>query len=177
MKRHAIIYFSHSGNTQKIAYAIHRKIPSDLIHILVKEPYATVYTWKLENMGIPKEKEKINDFQDYDTIILCTPVWWYGIASPVKLFLNDHKINHISLIVFCIHGGYGIGHSKQDIKTLCPQIKTAFFEIPFHLRKMAIPFDQFTQMIKTIQKENVNYDENTHISETVSTSSRRFHKV
>ena len=177
MKRYAIIYFSHSGNTQKIAYAIHRKIPSDLFRILVKEPYATVYTWKLENIGIPNENKESNDFEDYDTIILCTPVWWYGIASPVTLFLSDHKINHASLIVFCIHGGYGIGHSKQDIKALCPQIKTAFFEIPFHLRKMAISFDQFTQIIKTIQKEDVRYDENTHISNAVSTSITRFHKV
>lgn len=167
MKRYAVIYFSHSGNTQRIAYAIHRKLSSDLFHIETKEPYTTSYTLD----------QAINDFQEYDTIILCTPIWWYGVAAPVKLFLNDHKLNNISLIVFFVHGGYGIGHSKQDIKKLCPQVKTAFFEIPFRLRKMAIPFDHFTQMIKMIQKEEVRYDEDTYISDAISTSITRSNDI
>lgn len=44
MKRYAVIYFSYSGNTQRIAYAIHRKLSSDLFHIETKEPYTTSYT-------------------------------------------------------------------------------------------------------------------------------------
>lgn len=175
MKRYAIVYFSHTGNTQRIAYALHRKLPSDLFHIIVKKPYTTKYICQLEGSKVDVTTKS---FQDYEGIILCTPIWWFGIAAPVKAFLNKQVLFNENMIVFCIHGGYGIGHSKQDILSICRNLKyIAFFEVPFHLRKMAIPYVQFTQMIKTIQKEEVKYDENTHIFDTVSTGITSSNKI
>lgn len=46
--------------------------------------------------------------EDYDLIIIGTPVWSYTVTPPIRTFLEEQKINNKQVALFCCHGGdYG----------------------------------------------------------------------
>ena len=57
------------------------------------------------------------DLDFYDTIIIGTPVWWYGISPAMRTFLNDYKdaLKDKKFYAFITNGGW-IGHAVDDIK-------------------------------------------------------------
>lgn len=154
-----IVYFSYSGNTRNIAHYIQKRIRCDLLSIVTKESYAKDYEDLIDPRvqneqieALPKLKKWIQDLDAYDTVILCTPVWWFSIAPAVKSFLMDYDLKGKTLVPFLTHGGYGIGHSEEDLAQLCPDTKIRKVnEIPFDIRKMMIGFDALNLMIKAIK--------------------------
>ncbi|SDE43905.1 flavodoxin [Sporomusa acidovorans] len=69
----------------------------------------------------PPLKAKVENLAAYDVIFVGTPIWWYTIASPVATFLAESDLAGKTIIPFCTHGGYGAGHSLEDIKKLAPK--------------------------------------------------------
>ena len=65
------------------------------------------------------ELKPINvDLNQYDRIILGTPVWWYTMAPVVRSFLSGNNLNGKKVIAFITNGGW-IGHTVEDIKKYC----------------------------------------------------------
>ena len=86
-----VVYFSHSGNTKKIAELIADRLSSDIeVITLLKErkgfPLYFLGGFK-SSTGL---KEKISAAEknpsEYDLVILCTPVWAWGVSSPVQTY-------------------------------------------------------------------------------------------
>ena len=133
-----IVYFSYSGNTRIISNYINSKINSDMLELetLVKysDDYSQVtYQGKDEVEQEFKPRLKVNDLnlQDYDIILLGSPIWWYTIAPAVRTFLSENDLSGKKLFPFITNGGYGLGHSLEDIKTLCTCEVGKVLEIPF----------------------------------------------
>ena len=93
-----IIYYSWSGNTKRVAEKIHHEVKnSELVEI--KVPAGTFSTDMYETNDIFKEQietdqlpqidlAKLN-YQEYDLILIGSPVWSGMPASPIKSFLNE----------------------------------------------------------------------------------------
>ncbi len=83
-----IVYFSLTGNTKKVAYAIHKGMSS-----------------LVEQCDISTIKEvDIKHLADYDLIALGSPVWG-GPPSNVRLFMNNLPLlEKKHAIAFCTHG-------------------------------------------------------------------------
>ena len=123
MKR-IIIFYSYSGNTKDIAYKIREKYNYDLVEIKTVEDYSEDYEAvlaseeKLVPLDYQPDIEKLDvDFSKYDEIILCTPVWWYSVASPVNTFLHTYDLKNKPLIVVATNGGW-IGRTFDNIAKL-----------------------------------------------------------
>ena len=123
MKR-IIVFYSYSGNTKDIAYKIREKYNYDLVEIKTVEDYSEDYEAvlaseeKLVPLDYQPDIEKIDvDFSKYDEIILCTPVWWYSVASPVNTFLHTYDLKNKPLIVVATNGGW-IGRTFDNIAKL-----------------------------------------------------------
>lgn len=121
------IYYSHSGNTRKIANVIHQVADGDIVEIVPRDPYPNDYNTLVEqakrelHSGYqPKLKDGVESVEPYDTIFVGSPNWWHTIAPPVITFLSDTDLSGKTIIPFITHGGGGLGRSALDIAVLCP---------------------------------------------------------
>ena len=124
-----IVYYSYEGNTKRIAEFIHNKTGYDVVLIKPVVPYTSDYQ-KL----VDEEEEKMHqeevveiepihiDFDNYDTVILGTPVWWYTMTPPIRAFLKKYDLNGKAIIPFATNGGW-LGTTFDDIKKYAPNSK------------------------------------------------------
>lgn len=60
----------------------------------------------------------IDNIDDYDTIFIGYPTWWYTMAPAVLSFLKSYDWTGKTIIPFQTHGGWP-GHVIEDIKSIC----------------------------------------------------------
>ena len=100
-----IVYYSWSGNTEKIVNEIHTSVGGDLLKVEVAVPYkaktdqelypvATQEINAIDNNGIyPEISTEIDSLDKYDTIFICYPLWHSRMATPMQPFLNKYGKN------------------------------------------------------------------------------------
>ena len=125
-----IVYFSHSGNTRKIAEQIHKNIGRELVEIETIDKYPTDHHEILEQarkeIGAgykPALKTKIESIKEYPVLFLGYPNWWSTIPTPVSSFLEEHDLSGKTIAPFCTHGTGGLARTVEAIKKLCPDSK------------------------------------------------------
>ncbi len=123
MKR-IIIFYSYSNNTRKIAEKIHEKYGYDMVEIKPVEDYSTDYQKvvdseeKLVPLDYQPDIEKLDiKIANYEEIILCTPVWWYSVASPVNTFLHNYPLKGKTIIPVATNGGW-LGRTFENIEKI-----------------------------------------------------------
>ncbi|HHW02150.1 MAG TPA: flavodoxin [Thermoanaerobacterales bacterium] len=123
-----IVYYSHSGNTQKVAKLIQQETGGVLCEIQPEIAYPASYNAVVEQAKKeiqagyrPEIKNTVPDLEPYDTIFVGSPNWWSTVAPPIATFLSKNNLSGKTIIPFCTHGGGGLGHIQQDINRLCPQ--------------------------------------------------------
>ena len=95
-----IIYYGYGKHTRMIVERIKEELECDILEIKPKVPYSNDYqtvvdetTDNLETKETPEiEDIKIN-LDDYDRVILGTPVWWYTITPPIRKYLTKYDIS------------------------------------------------------------------------------------
>lgn len=125
------------GNTEYLADAIQKETGGDLFSVVVKEPYPNDYD-KIVDMGSEEQEEDarpelashVENMEQYDTVFVGFPIWWYTMPQAMFTFLEEYDFSGKTIIPFITHGGYGAGSSMEDIKKLCPDAKVTeeFFE-------------------------------------------------
>ncbi len=124
-----VAYFSYSKdhNTKAAAQQIRALTGGDLAEIVPKTPYPADYNTTVaqgkkevnENFQ-PEITTKIPNWEQYDTIIIGSPIWWYHVAPPVTTFMHQHDFKGKQVALFVTHGGYGGGESAKDLEKGCP---------------------------------------------------------
>lgn len=127
-KKPLVVYYSHSGNTRRLAEEIHKRVGGDILEISTSFKYPGQYE---ELTKVAKEQQRENfrppldmkmpDMSQYGVIYLGYPNWWSGMAMPVYTFVEQSGVNGKIILPFCTHGGGGLGHSVADLKKLVPQ--------------------------------------------------------
>ena len=125
-----ILYFSHSGNTRKVAEQIHGRVGGDMIELTTVTPYPRDYDavvdqaqQEQQNNARPPIATEIPNLEKYDTIFIGFPNWWGTIPMPFFTLLEKYDVGSRTIIPFCTHEGSRFGSSEQDIKRLCPQAR------------------------------------------------------
>lgn len=121
-----VIYFSRTGTTETLAKAIHEKTGGDLVEIIPTEPYSEVYNEctaraqrEISADARPEIMTRINNIDQYKTIILGYPIWWNTVPPVVRTFLDSYNLSGKTIMPFCTHGGSGISGSMTKLKELC----------------------------------------------------------
>lgn len=125
-----VVYYSLSANTKQIADNIADKTDAAMFEIkttaeIEQGPKFYLDIKKqLKNKKYPSIEEKMPDFQEYDTIFVGFPVWWYTIATPVLAFLQTADFNGKKVVPFSTQGS-NYGTSFTDFKTNAKNAKIA----------------------------------------------------
>ena len=125
-KNIAVIYFSATGTTKKVAGYIKNATNSDLIEIVPKEKYTdSDLNYVNDNSRANKEQNdskarpvisnNINT-DSYDVIYLGYPIWWGDVPKIILTFLDNHNLDGKTIIPFCTSGSTGISGSLSTLK-------------------------------------------------------------
>lgn len=121
----AVIYYSYGGNTHRIADRIAKELGADLFRIDTAVAYDGDYNSVVDqgqrevNRGYcPEIKSLPLNLENYDTVILGTPVWWYTFAPAMHTFLRDNDLSGKTVYPFATNGGW-IGHTFEDFAAAC----------------------------------------------------------
>ena len=127
-EKRLIVYFSHTGNTRKIAEQIHGNIGGDLIEIETIDKYPEDHHELLEqarkeiSAGYrPPLKTKIENIREYPVLFLGYPNWWSTIPTPVSAFLAEHDLSEKIIAPFCTHGTGGLARTLEAVIKMCPE--------------------------------------------------------
>lgn len=122
-----IVFFSWGGNTRAVANNIHDIIGGDIHEVETVVPYPDTYEevikvapGELESDYRPELNTKIENIDQYDTILVGTPIWGGRLAPAMKSFLASYDLSGKTIAPFCTHGGSGTARSVDDIRSVCP---------------------------------------------------------
>lgn len=106
-----VVYFSETGNTQKLANIISQEVGGDFRRIEPVTPYPTGdalfdYTEEEANLNRRPEFQDLNiNMDDYDTIFIGYPIWWYDMPMIIYSFLDEYDLSGKTIIPFNTHEG------------------------------------------------------------------------
>lgn len=125
-----VVYFSATGTTRDVAKKLAQAIEADIFEIVPAKPYTardlnwmdknarTTLEAKQENIR-PEMANKLKDANEYDTIYLGFPIWWYSAPKIVNTFLESIDTSNKTIILFATSGGSGLGNTSDDLKKSC----------------------------------------------------------
>jgi len=111
-----IVYYSLEGNTDYAAKLLADELGADLLRVEPEKPYPTdgkkfLIGGKDATFGIePPLKPYSFNADDYDTVVLGTPLWAWTMAPPLKTFISGNNLSDKKLAFFVSSGG---GNDKK----------------------------------------------------------------
>ena len=131
MSKILIAYFSASGVTARTAKEMAKAAGADLYEICPAEPYtAADLNWMDQKsrstleMNDPACRPAIAapaaDLDQYDTVFVGFPIWWYQAPRIIETFLENYDFTGKTVIPFATSGGSGMGKTADILRTVCP---------------------------------------------------------
>jgi len=126
------------GNVAQLAGWIQEETGGDLFPIRVTEPYSSDWDECLDRANREKAEdarpelvERVANIEDYDTIFLGYPNWWYSCPMAIFSFIEQHDLSGKQIYLFCSHGTGGLASSVQDISAALPdaQLSENVFDV------------------------------------------------
>lgn len=127
-----VAYFSAQGHTKALAEKIASVTGGRLFEIEPAQPYTEedLDGWNDSARGTreskdrttrPEVKSRVENFEQYDTIYLGFPIWWYTAPTIVNTFLEAYDTAGKVIIPFATSGGSGYGATEKDLRVSAPQ--------------------------------------------------------
>lgn len=115
------------GNVQQLAGWVQEETDGDLFSIRVTDPYPSDWDECLDRANQergedarPELEERVENLDDYDTVFLGYPNWWYGVPMPLLTFLEENDLSGKQVYLFCSHGTGGLANSVEIITEAAP---------------------------------------------------------
>ncbi|MBQ2640288.1 MAG: NAD(P)H-dependent oxidoreductase [Bacilli bacterium] len=132
MSKILVSYFSASGVTKGVAEKISKAVSGDLFEIEPVEKYTQEdLDWtnqesrssKEMKEGIkPKIVSKVSSLDQYDTICIGFPIWWYKEPTIIDEFLDENNMLGKKVYVFVTSGSSTIDSTYKSLKTNFPDL-------------------------------------------------------
>ena len=134
MSKKLVAYFSATGTTAKVANSLADAIDADLFEITPAVPYKTEdLNWRDEHSrstiemknpaSRPEIASKRDNMNDYDTIFLGFPIWWYVAPMIINTFLEQYDFTGKTIIPFATSGGSSMEKVNEKLMPSCPGAK------------------------------------------------------
>ena len=123
----AIVYFSATGNTERVAGYIADETGGSLIEIIPADPYSNAdLDWTNNSSRVNEEHNNYDtvrpgiqndiDLSGYDTVFLGYPLWWGEAPAIVLTFLDNEDLSGKTIIPFCTSSSSQIGDSASNLE-------------------------------------------------------------
>lgn len=119
-----VVYYSASGNTERVAKDIAGAADADLFEIVPTEVYTSEdLNWTNPDSRVSREHDdeslrdvpltttEVPDWDSYDTVFIGYPIWWGIAAWPVDTFVKNNDFTGKTVIPFATSSSSGMGQS------------------------------------------------------------------
>lgn len=119
-----VVYYSASGNTERVAKDIAEAAGADLFEIVPTEVYTSDdLDWTNPDSRVSREHDdeslrdvpltttEVPDWDSYDTVFIGYPIWWGIAAWPVDTFIKNNDFTGKTAIPFATSSSSGMGQS------------------------------------------------------------------
>ena len=119
-----VVYYSASGNTERVAKDIAEAAGADLFEIVPAEVYTSEdLNWTNSDSRVSREHDdeslrdvpltttEVPDWDSYDTVFIGYPIWWGIAAWPVDTFVKNNDFTGKTVIPFATSSSSGMGQS------------------------------------------------------------------
>ena len=126
-----VVYYSASGNTERVAKAAAEAAGADLFEIVPVEPYTSEdLNWTNDNSRVSREHNdeslrdveltstEVANWDSYDTVLIGYPIWWGIAAWPTDGFVKANDFTGKTVMPFCTAARSGIGQSGKLLADL-----------------------------------------------------------
>ncbi len=121
-----VVYYSAQNHTRNVAEKIANNLNADIFEIIPEDIYTSSdLDWTNENSRVTKEhndetlrnvklkSSQVENWGDYDTILIGYPIWWGIAAWPVNTFVKENDFSSKTIIPFCTSASSGLGESGK----------------------------------------------------------------
>ena len=119
-----VVYYSAQGHTEEVAQKIANNLGADIFKIQPVDEYSSEdLDWTDDNSRVTREYEdeslrnielvstSVDNWEEYDTVLIGYPIWWGIAAWPVDTFVKSNDFNGKTVIPFCTSSSSGLGQS------------------------------------------------------------------
>ena len=126
-----VAYFSCGGVTKKTAELLSDMAGADLFEIRPEVPYTKAdLDWmdkksrSTVEMNDPSSRpaiaDKVEHMEQYDTVYVGFPIWWYVAPTIVNTFLEAYDFSGKKIVLFATSGGSGFGNTVKELQPSAP---------------------------------------------------------
>ncbi len=154
-----VVFYSYTGNTKMIANMIKDRIDCDILELIPKIPYSTDYQTVVDEEQNSSSKDKIREYEDikinmddYDEIIVGSPVWWYSCVPIIRTFLKNNDLSNKIVKAYATNAGW-LGHTFDDIKRLTNdnvECMNIVFDTDYNTHKLVTDITEIEKWIDTL---------------------------
>lgn len=126
MVNNLVAYFSCTGTSKNAAIKLANVVDGDLFEILPETPYSSDdldyrnpesrNVKERDGKEIPKVSTKVNDMDQYDTVYLVFPIWWYVAPKIINSFLEEYDLSGKRIVVSYTSGGSSLGNTIPELE-------------------------------------------------------------
>ena len=131
MSKKLVAYFSASGVTAKVADMLADAVGADIYEIRPEVPYTKAdLNWMdkksrstiemNDKTSRPTMADTDAKVEQYDTIFLGFPIWWYRAPSIINTFLESYDFAGKKIILFATSGGSKFGKTVDELRVSVP---------------------------------------------------------
>lgn len=158
----ASLHGENNGNTQNLVLMVNEikeKKKADVFPIQINE----VYSYDFDIMApIARDdiekgtnftfKEMPKNLDQYDVVYVGSPIWWYELPQPMKVFIHQIDLSNKTVIPFGIHRGSGFNGILDEYKEAWPRATIEDgFTIEADTKNIEVKkqFDEYLDSIKS----------------------------
>lgn len=134
MRKKLVAYFSATGTTAKVAKTLAKATGADIFEVVPKVAYTKAdLDWTNKNSrstvemnnpsSRPEIESKCDSMNEYDTIFVGFPIWWYVAPTIINTFLESYDLAKKTIIPFATSGGSGMGKTNENLAPSCTGAK------------------------------------------------------
>lgn len=125
-----VVYFSAQGHTEEVAQQLAANLNGDVFEIVPRDEYTSDdLDWTDDNSRVTREHEDeslrnielvsttVDNWENYDTVLIGYPIWWGIAAWPVNTFVENNDFTGKTVIPFCTSASSGLGNSGELLAT------------------------------------------------------------
>lgn len=127
MSKKLVAYFSATSTTAKVAETLADAIGANIYEIKPEVPYTKAdldWTDRTSRSTIEMQDKtfrpaiagKDAHIEDYDTIFVGFPIWWYVAPTIINTFLEKYDFSGKKIVLFATSGGSDFGKTVEELK-------------------------------------------------------------
>ncbi len=130
-KKVLVVYYSATNNTKNVAEIISQNVEATLFEIEPVEKYTNDdLDWNDDNSRVSVEHNDeskrnvelktttVDNWSEYDTILIGYPIWWGVAAWPVDNFVKNNDFTGKTVIPFCTSTSSSLGNSGKLLEEM-----------------------------------------------------------